>query len=49
MGVGSENLSAVLLYARSELANILFTKYALVKRALEPCGDRIWAVATHPH
>ena len=48
MGVGSKNLSAVSLYARSELANILFAKYTLVKRALEPCGDRIRAVATHP-
>ncbi|KAF8134585.1 hypothetical protein EV363DRAFT_1396979 [Boletus edulis] len=46
--VGSKNLSAVSLYARTKLANILFTKYTLVERALAPSRDRIWALATHP-
>jgi len=46
--VGSKNLSAISLYARTKLANIIFTKYTVVERALEPSGDRIWAVATHP-
>lgn len=48
MEIRSKDLSAVSLYARSKLANILFTKYTLVERALEPSGDRIWAVVTHP-
>lgn len=48
MEVGSKNLSAVSLYARTKLANILFTKYTIVERALEPSGDRIWALVTHP-
>ncbi|KAN0091229.1 hypothetical protein V8E55_004795 [Tylopilus felleus] len=48
MEAGSRNLSAVSLYARSKLANILFTKYTLVENALQPSGDRILAVATHP-
>lgn len=47
-GIGSKNLSAVSLYARTKLANILFTKYTLVERALEPSRDRILAVVTHP-
>ncbi|KAH7926517.1 NAD(P)-binding protein [Leucogyrophana mollusca] len=46
--VGSNDLSAVSLYARSKLANILFTKYTLVERAIRPSGDRIFALATHP-
>lgn len=48
MEAGSRNLSAVSLYARSKLANILFTKHTLVENALQPSGDRILAVATHP-
>ncbi|KAH7909968.1 hypothetical protein BJ138DRAFT_1114527 [Hygrophoropsis aurantiaca] len=45
---GSQNLSALSLYARSKLANLLFTKYTLVDKAIRPSGDRIFALATHP-
>ncbi|KAI0781467.1 hypothetical protein BD413DRAFT_489575 [Trametes elegans] len=35
-------------YARSKLANILFTRYGLVERVFVPNGDRVFALATHP-
>lgn len=43
-----DSISAVALYGRSKLANILFTKYGLVERVLRPTGDRILAITTHP-
>lgn len=50
------SLSAVSLYGRSKLANILFTKYGLAERVLRAgptsggstSGDRILAFSTHP-
>lgn len=42
------SISAVALYGRSKLANILFTKYGLMDRVLTPNKDRILTVATHP-
>ena len=42
------SISAVGLYGRSKLANLLFIKYGLVDRALRPSGARIHALATHP-
>lgn len=41
-------ISAVGLYGRSKLANILFTKFGLEDRVFRPNKDRIIAVATHP-
>ncbi|KIJ67870.1 hypothetical protein HYDPIDRAFT_82988 [Hydnomerulius pinastri MD-312] len=48
MEEGSKSLSAVSLYSRSKLANILFTKYTLMERAIRPSGDHIFALTTHP-
>ncbi|EIW82789.1 NAD(P)-binding protein [Coniophora puteana RWD-64-598 SS2] len=45
---GSASLSAIALYGRSKLANILFTRYTLVERAIRPTGDAIYALAVHP-
>lgn len=44
----ASELSALELYSRSKLANILFTKYGLVERVIRPTGARIFALATHP-
>lgn len=42
------SLSAVALYGRSKLANILFTKFGLEDRVFRPNKDRVIALATHP-
>lgn len=42
------DMTAVGLYARSKLCNILFTKYGLVDRVIKPSNARIFALATHP-
>jgi len=41
-------MGANALYARTKLVLILLTKYGLVERVLEPNGDKIFAVTTHP-
>ncbi|KAI0683583.1 NAD-binding protein [Cytidiella melzeri] len=46
--LNDSSLSAVALYGRSKLANILFTKYGLEDRVLRPNNDNIIALATHP-
>jgi len=42
------DIGPVGLYARSKLANLLFVKYGLLERVLDPARDRILALATHP-
>ncbi|KAF9820256.1 hypothetical protein IEO21_01470 [Rhodonia placenta] len=42
------DLGSMQLYARSKLANILYVKYGLIERVLDPAHDRILALATHP-
>lgn len=42
------SLSALALYGRSKLANLLFTKYGLEGRVLRPNADDIIAVSVHP-
>ncbi|KAI0628768.1 hypothetical protein C8Q77DRAFT_1161799 [Trametes polyzona] len=42
------NIGPTGYYARSKLANILFTKYGLVERVFFPNDDRIYALVVHP-
>lgn len=46
--LNDSSLSAVALYGRSKLANLLFTKFGLEDRVFRPNKDDIVALATHP-
>ncbi|KAI0044159.1 NAD(P)-binding protein [Auriscalpium vulgare] len=47
-GDGARNMSALGLYGRSKLANLLFIKYGVAERVIRPNGDRMFALAVHP-
>ncbi|KAK7429824.1 hypothetical protein QQZ08_003669 [Neonectria magnoliae] len=46
--INNSDLDPTQLYGRSKLAQILFTKFGLVERVINPSGDSIFALSVHP-
>lgn len=45
--INDSSIDPTQLYARTKLAMILGVKYGLVKKVIEPNGDKIYALAVH--